>query len=57
METVEAGDIAIIAGLEDVGIGDTLAKSADVELLESIAIDEPTIELNLLVNDSPFSGR
>ena len=57
VQSVEAGDIAIIAGLEDVGIGDTLAASADVELLESIAIDEPTIELTFLVNDSPFAGR
>jgi len=56
-QTVEAGDIAIIAGLPDVYIGDTLAKSADEELLESISIDEPFIELTFLVNDSPFAGR
>ncbi|HDY73102.1 MAG TPA: translational GTPase TypA [Candidatus Jorgensenbacteria bacterium] len=55
--TIEAGDIAMIAGLPDVYIGDTLAKSADEALLESIAIDEPTIELTFLVNDSPFAGR
>ena len=57
VQSVEAGDIAIIAGLENVGIGDTLAKSADETLLDSIAIDEPTIELTFLVNDSPFAGR
>ncbi|MCK4355111.1 translational GTPase TypA [Candidatus Parcubacteria bacterium] len=56
-QTVEAGDIAIIAGLPGVYIGDTLAKSADEELLESISVDEPTIELTFLVNDSPFAGR
>ncbi len=56
-QTVEAGDIAIIAGLPDVYIGDTLAKSADEALLESISVDEPTIELAFLVNDSPFAGR
>ncbi len=56
-QTVEAGDIAIIAGLPDVHIGDTLAKSADESLLESITVDEPTIELTFLVNDSPFAGR
>ncbi|MCK4454249.1 translational GTPase TypA [Candidatus Parcubacteria bacterium] len=56
-QTVEAGDIAIIAGLPDAYIGDTLAKSADEPLLESISIDEPTIELTFLVNDSPFAGR
>jgi len=56
-QTVEAGDIAIIAGLPDVYIGDTVAKSADEALLESISVDEPTIELTFLVNDSPFAGR
>ncbi len=57
VQTVEAGDIAIIAGLSDVYIGDTLAKFADEALLESISVDEPTIELAFLVNDSPFAGR
>ena len=56
-QTIEAGDIAMIAGLPDVYIGDTLTKSADQELLESISVDEPTIELTFLVNDSPFAGR
>ena len=56
-QTVEAGDIAIIAGLPDVYIGDTLAKSVDEVLLENISVDEPTIELAFLVNDSPFAGR
>ena len=57
VETIEAGDIAMIAGLSDVYIGDTVAKSADEELLESINVDEPTIKLTFLVNDSPFAGR
>jgi GTP-binding protein len=56
-QTIGAGDIAIVAGLPDAYIGDTLAKSEDEELLESISIDEPTIELNFLVNDSPFAGK
>jgi GTP-binding protein len=56
-EAVEAGDVAMIAGLPGVYIGDTLAESADAELLESIAIDEPTIELTFLINNSPFAGR
>ncbi|MEA3293050.1 MAG: EF-Tu/IF-2/RF-3 family GTPase, partial [Patescibacteria group bacterium] len=56
-KTIRAGDIAIIAGLPDVYIGDTLVKSADGALLESISVDEPTIELTFLVNNSPFAGR
>ncbi|MCP6726444.1 MAG: translational GTPase TypA [Patescibacteria group bacterium] len=57
VDIVEAGDTAIIAGLPDVYIGDTLGKSEDTELLEGISVDEPTIELTFLVNDSPFTGR
>jgi len=56
-QTIEAGDIAIIAGLSDVYIGSTVADSAEAELLDAIAIDEPTIELTFLVNNSPFAGR
>ncbi len=51
------GDIAIIAGIPDVFIGETVVDKADTEALPSIAIDEPTISLNFLVNDSPFAGR
>ncbi|HEX9722205.1 MAG TPA: translational GTPase TypA [Candidatus Paceibacterota bacterium] len=57
VDRVEAGDIGMIAGLPDVYIGDTIAQDADAPLLESIAVDEPTIELTFLVNDSPFAGR
>ena len=56
-DVITAGDIAIIAGLEEVYIGDTICDTKDAELLEAIAIDEPTIELTFLVNDSPFAGR
>lgn len=54
---VAAGDIVMIAGLSKVEIGDTICVNADQELLPAIAIDEPTISLNFLVNDSPFAGR
>jgi len=54
---VEAGDIVMIAGLLTVEIGDTLCVNADQELLPAIDIDEPTISLNFVVNDSPFAGR
>ncbi len=52
-----SGDIGIIAGIPDVFIGETIAHSADVEQLPMITVDEPTIELNFLVNNSPFAGR
>ena len=56
-DSITAGDIAIIAGLSDVYIGDTISDFAEAELLDAILIDEPTIELTFLVNDSPFAGR
>ena len=56
-EEVFAGDIAMIAGLTDIFIGETVADSADAVPLPAIAIDEPTITLNFLVNNSPFAGR
>ncbi|MBI5004913.1 MAG: translational GTPase TypA [Candidatus Lloydbacteria bacterium] len=56
-ETITAGDIAIIAGLPDAYIGDTITDAPEGEHLEAIAIDEPTIELTFLVNNSPFAGR
>lgn len=52
-----AGDIVVVAGLPTVYIGDTLCKNPDAEALPTISIDEPTISLNFLVNDSPFAGR
>ncbi|MHB1086938.1 MAG: translational GTPase TypA [Minisyncoccota bacterium] len=52
-----AGDIALIAGLPDIFIGETITNDASVEPLPAIAIDEPTITLNFLVNNSPFAGR
>ncbi len=54
---VRAGDIALVAGLTDIFIGETIADSADAAPLPAIAIDEPTITLNFLVNNSPFAGR
>lgn len=53
----EAGDIVLIAGLPDIDIGETVAASADAEMLPHIAVDEPTIQLDFLVNNSPFGGR
>jgi GTP-binding protein len=54
---VFAGDICIVAGLPDIYIGETITKDPDAEPLAAIAIDEPTITVNFLVNNSPFAGR
>jgi len=53
----EAGDIVMIAGLPDIYIGETICDAPDQEPMPSISIDEPTINLNFFVNDSPFAGR
>ncbi len=52
-----AGDIVMVAGFPNIDIGDTLCERADQEALPAIKVDEPTISLNLLVNNSPFAGR
>ena len=51
------GDIVVIAGIPEISIGETLTLSQDVPALTAISIDEPTISLDFLVNDSPFAGR
>ncbi len=50
-----AGDIVMIAGLADIYIGDTICVDKETPLLPAIKIDEPTISLNFLVNNSPFA--
>jgi len=52
-----AGDIVMIAGLPQIDIGETVMASVDLGARRAIAVDEPTIELSFLVNDSPFAGR
>ena len=52
-----AGDIVMVAGLPDIYIGETICANATQEALPAIKIDEPTISLNFLVNDSAFAGR
>ncbi len=56
-ESAEAGDIVMVAGIPDIYIGETICTSPDTEPLPAIHVDEPTISLNFLVNDSPFAGR
>ena len=57
VQEITVGDIAVIAGIPDVFIGESISLDADMPPLPSIAIDEPTISLNFLVNDSPFAGK
>ncbi|MDD5397014.1 MAG: translational GTPase TypA [Candidatus Moranbacteria bacterium] len=52
-----AGDIVMVAGFPKIDIGETICESESQESLPAINIDEPTISLRFLVNDSPFAGR
>ncbi|MFH1449220.1 MAG: translational GTPase TypA [bacterium] len=54
---ITSGDIVMIAGLSEIYIGDTICADVNQKLLPAIAIDEPIISLNFLVNNSPFAGR
>ncbi len=56
VEEAFAGDIIAILGFEDVDIGDTIADPANPEPLPTVAIEEPRITMNFLVNTSPFAG-
>jgi GTP-binding protein len=57
VEEVGAGDIAIIAGLEDFGIGDTVTSAVEPRPLPRIRVEEPTVGMVFSVNGGPFAGR
>ena len=56
-ESAEAGDIVLINGIEDIGIGVTIADPERPEALPMLAVDEPTLTMNFQVNTSPFAGQ
>ena len=56
-EEVSAGDIAVIAGVEGIEIGRTITAVDHPERLEGIAVEEPTMSVDFIVNNSPFAGR
>jgi GTP-binding protein len=57
IDEASAGDIVAITGFEKIELGDTLAGGENPVALPSIKIDEPTIAITFLVNDSPFMGK
>ena len=52
-----AGDIVMISGLPNIFIGETICENSNQKALPAINIDNPTISLNLLINNSPFAGK
>lgn len=57
IKTAFAGDIITLAGSEQIDIGETIASKDEPIALESISIDEPTIAIEFIINDSPFMGK
>jgi len=56
-ETVMAGDIVAIAGIPDATIGETVCDAQNPNALPIITIEEPTVKMTFMVNDSPFAGK
>ncbi|MDT3735830.1 MAG: translational GTPase TypA [Denitratisoma sp.] len=56
-DVAEAGDIVLINGIEEVGIGVTLCDPEQPEALPLLTVDEPTLTMNFQVNTSPFAGK
>lgn len=56
-DNAEAGDIVTIAGIADIFVGETIASDSNAEPMPAITIDEPTLRMEICVNDSPFAGK
>jgi GTP-binding protein len=57
MDEVEPGDIVVLAGIEEVKIGDTICNREAPRALPRITVDEPTVSMKFTVNTSPFGGQ
>lgn len=57
VDEAQAGDICLINGIEEIGIGTTICATDLVEGLEISTVDEPTLTMNFMVNTSPLAGR
>lgn len=57
VDTVPAGEIVILSGIEEVEIGDTISTVENPKALKRLVVDEPTVSMKFMPNSSPFSGR
>lgn len=57
VDNASVGDIVCFSGIENITIGNTICASAKIEPVPFVKIGEPTIEMNFMVNDSPFAGK
>ena len=56
-ETAKMGDLICVSGITDLNIGETICAVDDVDPLPFVKIDEPTVSMNFIVNNSPFAGK
>ena len=54
---IQCGEICMISGIPDINIGDTICPEGQPDPMPSIKIEEPTLSMNFMVNDSPFAGQ
>ncbi|WP_088005810.1 translational GTPase TypA [Indiicoccus explosivorum] len=57
IDRAEAGDLIAISGMEDINVGETVTPQDHQEALPLLRIDEPTLQMTFLVNNSPFAGK
>ncbi|ALS78159.1 translational GTPase TypA [Planococcus sp. ANT_H30] len=57
IEKAEAGDLIAVSGMEDINVGETVCPAEHREALPVLRIDEPTLQMTFLVNNSPFAGK
>ena len=57
VDEAHSGDIVVVAGIPDISIGETICEVGHHLPMEMIHIEEPTLSMNFLVNDSPFAGK
>lgn len=57
VDEVQPGDIAVMAGIEEVKIGDTICNRQTPKALPRISVDEPTVSMEFTINNSPFAGK
>ncbi|MDT2731702.1 translational GTPase TypA [Streptococcus parauberis] len=57
IQEAKAGDLIAVSGMEDIFVGETITPTNAIEPLPILRIDEPTLQMTFLVNNSPFAGR
>jgi GTP-binding protein len=57
IDEAKAGDLVAVSGMEDINVGETICPVDHLEALPVLRIDEPTLQMTFLVNNSPFAGR